>query len=210
MKRTKSSKKWLKEHFSDQYVKMAQSQGYRSRAVFKLLEIQEKDKIFKPGMTVVDLGAAPGGWSQLARKIIGAQGKVIASDILPIEPLDGVDFVQGDFTQEEILEILLEKIGSNKADILISDMAPNMSGIKAVDQPRSMFLAELAFDAAQILLKSDANFLVKVFQGAGFDQYLLNLRRNFAKVYIRKPEASRDRSSEIYLLGLGYIGNVEK
>jgi 23S rRNA (uridine2552-2'-O)-methyltransferase len=197
-----SSKRWLREHFSDPYVKQAQAAGLRSRAVYKLQEIVERDKLFKPGMTIVDLGAAPGSWSELAIKCVGKKGRVIALDILPMQPIDGVEFIQGDFNDDEVLTELLTKIGEAKVDWVISDIAPNMSGVESVDQPRSIAAAELALDfALRVLGESSAGgFLVKVFQGQGFDEYLLEIRKHFKKVVIRKPKASRGRSREVYIL----------
>lgn len=200
MPTSKSSRRWLREHFNDPYVKQAQQEGFRSRAVYKLLELQERDKLFKPGMTVIDLGAAPGGWSQIVANLVGKNGRVIALDILPMDPVPGVEFLQGDFTEEAVLSELLERIGDTKADWVLSDMAPNLSGIDSVDQPRSMELAELAFDLAQQVLNKQGGLLVKTFQGEGFDAFLVALRRHFKKVIIRKPKASRDRSREVYLL----------
>lgn len=201
MARSSSSKQWLKEHFEDKYVKQSQEDGYRSRASYKLLELQDKDKIMRPGMTVVDLGAAPGGWSQVAAELVGDSGKVIASDILPMDGLAGVEFIQGDFTEEAVLQQLLDALDGKGADLVISDMAPNMSGMKAIDQPRVMNLAELALDMAKTVLRSDAYFLVKVFQGAGFIEFLRDMQSCFKTVKTRKPAASRSRSREIYLLG---------
>lgn len=195
-----SSRRWLKEHFSDTYVKQAQQAGYRSRAIFKLQEIQERDKLFKPGMTIVDLGAAPGGWSQFLGKLIGSKGHVIALDILPMDPIAGVEFILGDFSQQSVLDTLLERLGETKVDWVLSDMAPNLSGVDSVDQPRSMELAELALDLALRVLSKNGGFLVKVFQGVGFDEYLLQIRQHFKKVVIRKPKASRGRSREVYVL----------
>lgn len=198
----KSSNRWLKEHFSDPYVKQAQQAGYRSRAVFKLLEIQDRDRLFKPGMTVVDLGAAPGGWSQIVTKLV-KPGVVIALDLLPIEPLDGVDFIQGDFTDEAMLPLLFAKLPTGKADWVISDMAPNTSGNESIDVPRSVYLAELALDFALQVLQIEGGFLVKVFQGEGFDALLAEIKCNFKTVAIRKPKASRGRSREVYILARG-------
>ena len=195
-----SSRRWLKEHFSDTYVKQAQQAGYRSRAIFKLQEIHERDRLFKQGMTVVDLGAAPGGWSQLVRQLVGSKGRVIALDILPMEPIPGVEFLQGDFSEQSVLDTLLESIEGQGVDWVLSDMAPNLSGIDSVDQPRSLELAELAFDLAKKVLNKNGCFLVKVFQGSGFDEYLLEIRQHFKKVAIRKPKASRGRSREVYVL----------
>lgn len=196
----KSSRRWLQEHFSDPYVKQAQQEGYRSRAVYKLQELQERDKLFKPGMTVIDLGASPGGWSQLVVNLVGKKGRVIALDILPMDAIPGVEFIKGDFSEETVLAELFSRLGEIKADWVISDMAPNMSGIDSVDQPRSMELAELALDLARQVLNSQGGLLIKVFQGAGFDEFLSELRKHFKKVIIRKPKASRDRSNEVYLL----------
>jgi 23S rRNA (uridine2552-2'-O)-methyltransferase len=205
MARSKSSKQWLKEHFEDEYVRQSKKSGLRSRASFKLLEIQEKDKIFKGGMTVVDLGAAPGGWSQIAAKLVGKSGKVIASDILPMDALQGVEFVQGDFTEDLILHKLLLMLPKEGADLVISDMAPNMTGMKVVDQSKLMNLAELVLDLARSVLKPGAYLLVKVFHGEGLEKYKLDLRSSFESVIVRKPNASRARSSEIYLLARGFI-----
>lgn len=199
-KKSGSSRRWLQEHFSDPYVKQAQQFGYRSRSVYKLLELQERDKLFKPGMTVVDLGAAPGGWSQLVVNHVGKKGRVIALDLLAIEPITGVEFIQGDFSEDSILEELNQLLDGSKVDWVLSDLAPNMSGIDSVDQPRSMALAELALDFALAVLNQNGGFLVKVFQGEGFDSFLVAVRQNFKKVIIRKPKASRDRSREVYIL----------
>lgn len=206
-KKKSSSKRWLKEHFDDHYVQLAQKEGYRSRACYKLLEIQEKDRIIKPGMTVIDLGCAPGGWSQVAVELVGHKGVVIASDILPMDSLAGVDFIQGDFTEEEVLERILASVGSRPVDLVISDMAPNMSGMNEVDQPRSMYLVELALDLAKQVLKPGGCFLAKVFQGEGFDELLRDMRANFGSVQTRKPAASRPRSREVYQLAKDYKGS---
>lgn len=197
-----SSKRWLREHFNDPYVKQAHTAGLRSRAVYKLREIIEKDKLFKSGMTIIDLGAAPGSWSELAVKCVGKKGRVIALDILPMQPIEGVEFIQGDFNEESILIALLAKIGDAKVDWVISDIAPNMSGVESVDQPRSIAMAELALDfALKVINESSAGgFLVKVFQGEGFDAFLVEIRKHFKKVVIRKPKASRGRSREVYIL----------
>lgn len=195
----KSSRRWLREHFSDTYVKQAQQAGYRSRSVYKLLELQERDKLFRPGMIVVDLGAAPGGWSQVVTEFVGPKGHVIALDILPMEPIDGVEFILGDFTEDARVEELMQQVGTRQVDWVISDMAPNLSGIDSVDQPRSVYLAELALDFAQKVLPTQG-FLVKVFQGEGFDEFLKHARASFKKVIIRKPKASRGRSREVYIL----------
>jgi len=199
----KSSGRWLKEHFSDPYVKLAQQAGYRSRAVYKLLEIQKRDHLFKPGMTVIDLGAAPGGWSQLLVELLQPKGQVLALDILPMEPIAGVDFILGDFSSDECLQLLREKLISARASVVdwvISDMAPNMSGNESVDIPRSMYLAELALDFALQVLGPTGGFLIKAFQGEGFDALFAEIKRNFQTVAIRKPKASRNRSREVYIL----------
>lgn len=198
--RSKTSKAWLKEHFSDQWVAKAQAEGYRSRASFKLLEMHEKDRLFRPGMTVLDLGAAPGGWSQVAGRLMGSHGTVIASDILPMDALPDVTFIEGDFREDAVYEQILAALGDRKADLVMSDMAPNMSGNKGVDQPRAMYLAELALDMAERVLEPDGQFLVKVFQGEGFDEYRQMLLQRFDRVVSRKPAASRARSTEVYQL----------
>jgi len=205
MKKSGSSRRWLDEHVNDVYVKQAQREGYRSRAVYKLLEINQKDRILRQGMTVVDLGAAPGGWSQIAYKHVGKKGSVIASDILAMEPIEGVTFVQGDFREEEVLNQLLEKLGGRSADLVISDMAPNITGMSAVDQPQSMYLVELALEMARTVLVKDGDLLMKVFQGSGFDEFQKELRSSFKKIVIRKPAASRPRSKEVYILARNYI-----
>ena len=201
--RSRSSARWLQEHFDDPYVKKAQKLGYRSRASFKLLEIQEKDRLIKPGMTVVDLGSAPGGWSQVAMALVGHNGRVIASDILPMDSLAGVDFICGDFSEDAVLQQILDCLGDAKADVVISDMAPNMSGMPAVDQARAMYLIELAVDMASQVLKPGGSFLSKVFHGEEFDELLRQLRTRYARVLTRKPQASRARSRETYVLAQG-------
>ncbi|AUD79759.1 23S rRNA (uridine(2552)-2'-O)-methyltransferase RlmE [Kangiella profundi] len=206
MSRSKSSHRWMKEHFDDPYVKKSQKDGYRSRAVYKLEELDQKYKLLGKGVTVVDLGAAPGGWSQYAAYKMGNQGKIFALDILEMDPLPDVDFIQGDFREEAVLNQLLDKIGERKADLVLSDMAPNMSGVDAVDQPRGMYLCELALELAQTVLTKGGNYVVKVFQGEGFDEYIRQCRQLFNKVLIRKPDASRGRSREVYVVGLGYKG----
>ena len=206
MGRSKSSQRWLQEHNSDHYVKRAQQEGYRSRASYKLLELHKKDRLFKPGMTVVDLGAAPGGWSQVAVALVGDKGRVIASDILPMDSIAGVDFVEGDFTEEAVLSEILELLEGQQADLVISDMAPNMSGMSAVDQPSAMYLVELALDMARQVLKPGGNYAAKVFHGEGFDEYLKDMRSSFQKVVTRKPESSRARSREVYLVAKGFKG----
>ena len=205
MARSKTSKGWLKEHFDDPYVKKSQLLGYRSRASFKLLEIQEKDKIIKPGMTVVDLGAAPGSWSQVAAELVGDSGRVVASDILPVDSLAGVEFILGDFTEEGVYRQILDALSEFKTDLVISDMAPNMSGMKEIDQPQVLYLAELALDLSRSVLVEGGTLLVKVFQGSGLDTYQKDLKSCFRKVKVRKPKASRARSSELYLLAAGFI-----
>ena len=204
MSRSKSSKQWLKEHFDDAYVKRSQEEGYRSRAVYKLLEIQDKEGIIKAGMTVVDLGAAPGGWSQVVADLVGGQGNVIASDILPMEGLAGVEFLQGDFTEDAVFKQLLSMLPEEGADLVLSDMAPNMSGMRDIDQPRAIHLAELALDMARSILKPGAYFLVKTFQGAGFEEFQRETEQSFKSVKARKPRASRARSREIYLLAADF------
>ena len=211
MARSKTSRQWLKAHFSDPFVIKAQQQGYRSRAVFKLMEIQQKDAIVKPGMTVIDLGAAPGGWCQLLTKWTGKNGRVIALDILPIVPIENssnIDYVQGDFREAHIFQLLLDKIYQHqqkKADIIVSDLAPNSSGMKGVDQPRAMYLAELSLELAQKILKTDGSLVIKVFQGEGYDDFLKKLRQFFKKVWIRKPQASRAHSRENYLVAKNFM-----
>ncbi|GAA5317123.1 MAG: 23S rRNA (uridine(2552)-2'-O)-methyltransferase RlmE [Candidatus Pelagadaptatus aseana] len=204
--RSKSSNRWLDEHFNDQYVQRSQQDGYRSRASYKLIELIEKDKLVRPGMTVVDLGAAPGGWSQVAAELVGDKGRVIASDILPMDSLADVHFIQGDFTEDEVFEELMTALGPNKADLVMSDMAPNMSGMADVDQPRAMYLVELALDMARNTLRPKGNFVAKVFQGEGFDEYLKDVRVSFQTVVTRKPSASRPRSREVYIVGKGFKG----
>ena len=204
MARSKSSHKWLQEHFQDEFVKKAHAQGYRSRAVFKLMEIQEKDRLIKAGMNVLDLGAAPGGWSQYVRKVIGKKNQIIALDILPIEPLERVEFIQGDFTENEVLETLYGVLDGRQIHLVLSDMAPNITGNKQIDLPRSIYLAELALDTARQVLTGGGGFLVKMFQGEGFDAFLQDLKKSFAKVVIRKPKASRPRSNEVYILAKGF------
>lgn len=196
---SKSSRRWLKEHFSDSFVKKAQSEGYRSRAVYKLLELQERYRLFKSGMTVVDLGAAPGGWSQVLVDLVGPN-KVFALDILPMQPIPGVEFILGDFSDDHIFAQLINAVDGLTINWVVSDMAPNISGIDSVDQPRSIYLAELALDFALKILPTGGGFLVKVFQGEGFDEFLKQIRAYFKSVVIRKPEASRGRSREVYIL----------
>jgi 23S rRNA (uridine2552-2'-O)-methyltransferase len=201
--RSKSSARWLKEHFSDPYVKRAQAEGWRSRAVFKLEELIDRDRLLKPGMTIVDLGAAPGGWSQMVRERIGDQGRLVALDILPMQGIAGVEFIEGDFREEPVLRQLEAILNGAAVDLVLSDMAPNMSGVDSVDQARAMELAELAREFAAVHLKPAGAFLVKLFQGRGFDEYLKNLRKAYERVSMRKPKASRARSPEVYALALG-------
>ncbi|MGC8522621.1 MAG: 23S rRNA (uridine(2552)-2'-O)-methyltransferase RlmE [Steroidobacteraceae bacterium] len=199
-KRSKSSARWLQEHFSDPYVKRAQAEGWRSRAVFKLEELDTSEKMLRSGLICLDLGAAPGAWSQYARRRLGGSGMIIATDILPMEPLEGVQFVQGDFREQEVFERILALVPERQVDWVLSDMAPAMSGIDSVDQPRAMYLAELALDMAGRVLKGGGGALIKVFQGAGFETLVREARGRFAKVRLVKPTASRARSSEVYLL----------
>lgn len=206
MARSKSSDRWLKEHFDDTWVKKSQADGYRSRASYKLIELDDKDRLFKPGQVVVDLGAAPGGWSQVAVERVGDKGVVIASDILAMNPIAGVDFVQGDFTEQAVFDELLELLGERRADVVISDMAPNMSGMAAVDIPKAMGLVELALDMAQQVLRPGGVFVAKVFQGEGFDALLAQMRGSFSSVVSRKPDSSRARSREIYQVCKGFKG----
>ncbi|MDO8312045.1 MAG: 23S rRNA (uridine(2552)-2'-O)-methyltransferase RlmE [Sideroxyarcus sp.] len=202
MKPSKTSKQWMREHVNDPFVQMAQKDGYRSRAAYKLLEIDERDHLIKPGMVVVDLGATPGGWCQVVAKKMGAQGRIIALDLLPLQPLPRVEFIQGDFREDSVLAQLEEKLGGRQIGLVISDMAPNISGVGLSDQARGMYLAELALDFSVNHLAPGGSFVVKVFQGVGFEDYLKLMRSHFAKVVTRKPKASRDRSSEQYLVGL--------
>jgi 23S rRNA (uridine2552-2'-O)-methyltransferase len=208
MKRSKTSKQWMREHVNDAYVQRAKSEGYRSRAAYKLLEIAARDKLLKPGMVVVDLGAAPGGWSQVARTRVGARGLVLALDLLELEPLPGVTFLQGDFREDAVVTALAEALAGRRIDLVLSDMSPNISGIATSDQARVMHLAELALEFAAKHLKRGGNLLVKVFQGSGFEEFLRQMRTQFESVVTRKPEASRSRSSELYLLGKGYAGGI--
>ncbi|MCK5725343.1 MAG: 23S rRNA (uridine(2552)-2'-O)-methyltransferase RlmE [Thiotrichaceae bacterium] len=200
MSRSKSSKRWLDEHFDDTYVKQSQLDGYRSRAVYKLIEMQQKQKLIKPSMKILDLGAAPGGWSQYCAQLVGDSGRVVATDILPIDPLAKVEFVQGDFREESVLNELLALSGESKYDLVISDMAPNITGVGSVDQPKSLYLCELALDMAVTVLQNKGGFVVKLFQGQGSDQYIKEVRKQFCKVKILKPKASRPRSREVYIL----------
>lgn len=206
MARSKSSAEWLKEHVDDIYVKRAQQDGYRTRASFKLLELDEKDKLLHAGMTVIDLGSAPGGWSQVVAQKLNGNGTVIASDILPMDAIADVTFIQGDFTEQAVFDELLQAINNQPVDLVISDMAPNMSGMASIDQPGAMYLVELALDMATHVLKPKGHFVAKVFQGEGFDEYILKLRAVFDKVLVRKPKASRARSREVYIVAKGFRG----
>ncbi len=201
---SKGKRGWLEEHMRDEYVQRARAEGYRSRAVYKLLEVQAKGKFIKPGMTVLDLGSAPGGWSQVASKLVTKQGRVIAVDLLDMEPVPGVEFIQGDFTEEEALQAILSAMGENKAAVILSDMAPNLSGMASVDQPKSMYLAELALDLSQQLLQKGGTMLIKLFHGVGFAEFVVEVRKTFKEVTICKPKASRSRSKEVYLLAKRY------
>lgn len=202
-KRSGSSSRWLQEHFSDKFVQQAKKRGLRSRAWFKLEELQQTDKLFKPGFSIIDLGAAPGGWSQYAAAQLAGNGRIISCDILPMASIAGVDFLQGDFRDELVMKLLLQRVGEHKVQVVMSDMSPNMSGKSAVDIPAAMYLAELALDMCRQVLAPGGSFVVKVFQGEGFDNYLRELRQLFAKVKIRKPEASRSRSREVYIVASG-------
>ena len=202
--KTASSTRWMQEHFDDEYVKKAQRLGLRSRAVFKIEEINNKDKLIKPGMKVVDLGAAPGGWSEYAVKVVGDKGQVVACDILPMDPIAGVDFLEGDFREEAVLEALLTRINGKNIDVVMSDMAANMTGNESADSARSMYLVELALDMCHQVLKKNGAFVVKVFQGAGFEQFMKDVRAAFKVVKTRKPDSSRARSREVYLVATGF------
>ena len=206
MPRSKSSSTWLQRHVSDPFVKKAQLDGYRSRSAYKLTELNEKDRLIRPGMRIMDLGSAPGGWSQVAGKLVGAKGRVLATDILPMEPIKNVDFIQGDFTDEAVVARLLEWLGGGKFDLIISDIAPNLSGIDSADQAGSMYLLELALDSVKKMLKPGASFAAKMFQGSGSDEYVKELRKSFEKVLIRKPQASRKESREVYIVAKGFKG----
>lgn len=206
MSKGNSSRRWLDRHFKDEFVKSAQREGYRSRAVYKLLEIQQRDQVLKPGMCVVDLGAAPGGWCQVAQRLVGGSGQVLGLDLLPIDPIPGVTLLQGDFREASCLQALNDAMRGLQADLVLSDMAPNVSGMAAVDQPRAMYLCELALEFARERLKPDGSLVVKVFQGEGFDAYLKEVRSCFARVVSRKPKASRPKSREMYLVAKGYKG----
>lgn len=201
--RSKSSQRWLQEHVSDPFVKKAKKEGARSRAIYKLEELIDRDRLLKPGMTVVDLGSAPGSWSQLVRARLGGSGRVVAIDILPMAPMAGVEFLQGDFREDDVLAQFETMVGDKPVDLVLSDMAPNKSGMDAVDMPRALYLSELAMDFADKHLRTGGTFLIKLFQGVGFDDYVRELRKRYDKVAIRKPEASRKRSPEVYALALG-------
>jgi 23S rRNA (uridine2552-2'-O)-methyltransferase len=203
---TMSSKRWLNEHHTDEYVKRAREEGYASRAAYKLLELNEKDKFLMPGISVIDLGCAPGGWLQVIKQKVGRNGQVIGVDLLPIVSIDGVEFIQGDFTQQQVLDKLMETVGDQGVDLVISDMAPNITGNKSIDQPRSVYLVELALDCAYKLLNKKGTFLAKVFQGEGVDVMMADMKKHFKVVKIRKPKASRSRSSEIYIFATEFIG----
>jgi 23S rRNA (uridine2552-2'-O)-methyltransferase len=203
MARSRSSGRWLSEHFSDEYVKQAQALGYRSRAVFKLKELDERESLFKPGMSIVDLGAAPGGWSQFASERVGNSGKIIALDLLSMEDLPGVSFIQGDFREASVLMRMMDELNGRSVDLVLSDMAPNMSGNRVVDQSRGMYLAELALETVKEILKPGGVFVTKLFQGPDVDNYVREVRLSFEKVSVRKPKASRDRSPEVYLVARG-------
>ncbi|WP_052063693.1 23S rRNA (uridine(2552)-2'-O)-methyltransferase RlmE [Nitrincola sp. A-D6] len=210
MARSKSSNRWLDEHVNDPYVKQAQVDGYRSRASYKLLGINEKDKLIKPGMLVLDLGSAPGGWSQVASKLVAPKGKVIASDILPMDAMADVEFIQGDFTEQVVFDQIMAAVNGDPVDVVISDMAPNISGVSSADQAASMYLVELALDMACQVLKPKGSFVAKVFHGEGYDAYIKSLREHFDTVVIRKPDASRSRSREVFVVGKGIKARVSR
>jgi len=204
MARSKSSASWMSRHLSDPFVKQAQKDGYRSRSAYKLVELNEKDKLIRPGMRLLDLGSAPGGWSQVAGKLVGDKGRVLATDILPMDALRNVDFIQGDFTDEAVVQQLLDWLGGGKFDLIVSDIAPNVTGISSADQASSIYFLELALDTVRKTLKPGATFAAKMFQGSGSDQYVKELRTHFDKVVIRKPAASRKESREVYLVAKGF------
>ena len=206
MPRSKSSNEWLRRHVNDPFVKQAQVDGYRSRSAYKLVELNEKDRLIKPGMRILDLGSAPGGWSQVAGRLVGRKGRVLATDILPMDAVANVDFIQGDFTDEKVVEQLLGWLDGGRFDLIISDIAPNLSGIDSADQAGSMYLLELALDTVRKTLKPGASFAAKMFQGSGSDEYVKELRKYFEKVLIRKPEASRKESREVYIVAKGFKG----
>ena len=204
--RSKSSARWLDEHVNDPYVKQAQIDGYRSRASYKLLAINDKDKLIRPGMLVMDLGSAPGGWSQVASRLVAPKGRVIASDILPMDAMADVEFIQGDFTEQEVFERIMAAVDGAPVDVVISDMAPNLSGIASADQAASIYLVELALDMACQVLKPKGSFVAKVFQGEGYEAFVRQVREHFDSLVVRKPQASRARSREVYLVGKGFKG----
>jgi 23S rRNA (uridine2552-2'-O)-methyltransferase len=204
MARSKSSSQWLQRHVSDPFVKQAQKEGYRSRSAYKLIQLNEKDRLIHPNSLVVDLGSAPGGWSQVAGRLVGRKGRVVATDILPMDALPNVEFIQGDFTEEAVLAQVIAALGGHKPDVIICDLAPNISGIASADQAKTMYLLELALDMVKQTLKSGGAFVTKMFQGQGSDAYLKEFRKSFEKVHVRKPEASRAESSEVYLVGKGF------
>jgi 23S rRNA (uridine2552-2'-O)-methyltransferase len=206
MARSKTSKQWMDEHVNDPYVKKAKIDGYRSRASYKIIEINEKDKIIRPGNIVMDLGSAPGGWSQVVAKLVGESGRVIASDILPMDGILGVSFIQGDFTEAAVYDQILSMLNGDKVDAVVSDMSPNLSGVNTTDQYSSIYLVELALDMARNVLKSGGSFCAKVFQGVGYEEYAKDVRKSFDKVIVRKPAASRARSREVYIVGKGFKG----
>jgi 23S rRNA (uridine2552-2'-O)-methyltransferase len=206
MPRTKSSNEWLRRHVNDPFVKQAQIDGYRSRSAYKLIELNEKDRLIRPNMRILDLGSAPGGWSQVAGRLVGRKGRVLATDILPMDPVVNVDFIQGDFTDDKVIEELLAWLGEGKFDLIISDIAPNLSGIDSADQAGSMYLLELALDTVRKTLAPGAAFAAKMFQGSGSDEFMKELRKSFEKVLIRKPAASRKESREVYIVAKGFKG----
>ncbi|MFQ3208035.1 23S rRNA (uridine(2552)-2'-O)-methyltransferase RlmE [Alteromonas sp.] len=206
MARSKTSKQWMDEHVNDPYVKKAKIDGYRSRASYKIIEINEKDKIIRPGNIVMDLGSAPGGWSQVVAKLVGESGRVIASDILPMDGILGVSFIQGDFTEAVVYDQILSMLNDEKVDVVVSDMSPNLSGVNTTDQYSSIYLVELALDMARNVLKPGGSFCAKVFQGVGYEEYAKDVRKSFDKVMVRKPAASRARSREVYIVGKGFKG----
>ena len=206
MARSKSSGSWLRRHVTDPFVKQAQIDGYRSRSAYKLIELDEKDRLMRPGMRVLDLGSAPGGWSQVAAKAVGAKGRVLATDILPMDPIGNVDFIQGDFTTDTVVEQIKAWLGDGKFDLVVSDIAPNLSGIDSADQARSIYFLELALDTVRLMLKPGANFVAKMFQGQGSDEYVKELRKHFGKISIRKPKASRPESREVYIVAKEFKG----
>jgi 23S rRNA (uridine2552-2'-O)-methyltransferase len=210
MPRSKSSNEWLRRHVNDPFVKKAQIDGYRSRSAYKLVELNEKDRLIKPGMRILDLGSAPGGWSQVAGKLVGRKGRVLATDILPMASIANVDFIQGDFTEQSTVDELLGWLGGGKFDLIVSDIAPNITGIDSADQAGSMYFLELALDTVKQTLKPGATFVAKMFQGAGSDQYVKDLRNSFEKVLIRKPDASRKESREVYIVAKGFKGRAAR